>query len=99
MKYKVAFAETVVEHIRFLTAAERKRVLDAIERQLGREPLLETRNRKPLRPNPLAPWELRVGSLRVFYEVANEQPDTVRVLAIGKKYRQFLRIGDQEIEL
>ena len=23
--------------------------------------LVETRNRKPMRPNPVAPWELRVG--------------------------------------
>ena len=44
-------------------------VLDAIERQLVSEPLKESRNRKPLRPNPIAPWELRVGGLRVFYEV------------------------------
>ena len=74
-------------------------MLDAIERQLVREPLIETRNRKPLRPNPLAPWELRVGELRVFYEVAADDPRVVRVLAVGKKERQILRIGGQEITL
>jgi hypothetical protein len=36
---------------------------------LAHEPLVETRHRKPLRPNPLAPWEPCVGSLRAFYEV------------------------------
>jgi hypothetical protein len=34
------------------------------------EPLIRTRNRKPLRePNPLGRWELRVGESRVFYRV------------------------------
>ena len=99
MPYKVAFAETVTEHLRWLTAAERSRILDAIERELVREPLVETRNRKPLRPNPLAPWELRVGTLRVFYEVAVQEAGTVRVLAVGKKKRHALRVGGREIKL
>jgi hypothetical protein len=60
-------------------------VLNAVKVQLRYEPLRETRNRKPLRPNPLAPWELRVGSLRVFYEVDALEPDLVNVLAIGVK--------------
>ena len=79
-----------------LWASERARVLDAIEARLGDQPLLETRNRRPLRPNPLAPWELRVGSLRVFYEVDRK---IVRILAIGKKTRNLLRIGGKEIKL
>ena len=40
-----------------LTARDRTTALAAIERQLTHEPLKETRNRKPLRPNPIAPWE------------------------------------------
>jgi mRNA-degrading endonuclease RelE of RelBE toxin-antitoxin system len=97
--HEIRFAQSVADHFRWLTAADRARVLDAIERQLVREPLIETRNRKPLRPNPLAPWELRVGELRVFYEVAADDPRVVRVLAVGKKERQILRIGGQEITL
>jgi hypothetical protein len=73
--------------------------MDAIERHLAREPLVETRNRKSLRPNALAPWELRVWPLRVFYEVVFEEPEVVRVLAVGKKERHSLRIGGQEIVL
>jgi len=62
-------------------------------------PLAETRHRKPLRPNPVAPWELRVGSLRVFYEVTSETRDTVRILAIGKKRRNAVVIAGKEIAL
>lgn len=99
MAYRIAFAKSVAEHLEFLTAAERSAVLDAIEQRLQISPLVETRNRKPLRPNPVAPWELRVGALRVFYEVAREQSDVVLVLAIGKKARNLLRIAGQEIKL
>jgi hypothetical protein len=63
------------------------------------EPLVETRNRKPLRPNPLAPWELRVGALRVLYEVPAGNPKVVHVLAVGKKHRNVLRIAGREIKL
>lgn len=99
MAYKIVLAETVTTHLQWLSAAERKRVLDGIQRQLTGEPLLETRNRKPLRPNPIAPWELRLGTLRVFYEVVSQEPGTVHVLAVGKKLRNALRIGGQEIKL
>jgi mRNA-degrading endonuclease RelE of RelBE toxin-antitoxin system len=64
--FKIQFAESVAGQLQALTAAERSRVLAAVAAQLAHEPLVETRNRKPLRPNPLAPWELRVGPLRVF---------------------------------
>jgi mRNA-degrading endonuclease RelE of RelBE toxin-antitoxin system len=97
--FDIEFAESVTAHLRALTRAERVRVFDAVSRQLVHEPLVETRNRKPLRPNPLAPWELRVGPLRVFYDVASDVPDLVRVLAVGKKERGVLRIGRREIKL
>ncbi len=82
-----------------LTARERSTVMDAIKGQLLHEPLAETRNRKPLRPNPIAPWELRVGKLRVFYEVTPGGPAVVRVLAVGKKGQNILRIAGREIKL
>ena len=99
MAYEIAFADSVKAHLQVLTAGQRATVLDAIERQLANEPLAETRNRKPLRPNPVAPWELRVGTLRVFYDVSERSPPTVRVLAVGVKDRNVLRIGGQEIQL
>ena len=99
MAYEVAFAESVQEHLRVLTTRERATVLDAIDRQLLHQPLDETRNRKPLRPNPVAPWELRVGQLRVFYEVVGKEGGVVRILAVGRKLRDTLTIGGKEIGL
>lgn len=83
----------------WLTARERTTALGAVVRQLSHEPLVETRNRKPLRPNPIAPWELRAGTLRVFYDVVVGNPGVVRVLAVGKKVGNVLHIGGQEIKL
>ncbi|HZD40252.1 MAG TPA: hypothetical protein VE131_05985 [Terriglobales bacterium] len=74
-------------------------MLDAIKIQLRYEPLRETRNRKQLRPNPLAPWELRVGSLRVFYEVDPGKSDLVNVLAIGIKKGNRLIVAGKEIHI
>ena len=99
MPYTVEFAESVEDHLRALTARDRATTLAAIERQLVHEPLKETRNRKPLRPNPVAPWELRVGELRVFYEVLDSDTGVVRVLAVGRKRRDTLMIGGEEIQL
>lgn len=99
MAYAIEIARSVVAQLEALSGAERARVLDGIEKQLGQEPLRETRNRKPLRPNPIAPWELRVGSLRVFYDVSETGRKIVHVLAIGKKVRNVVWIGGQEIKL
>ncbi len=75
-----------------------------IEDQLSHEPLVETRNRKHLRPNPIASWELRAGALRVFYDVASTEPPAssvavIRILAVGKKVGNVLRIGGKVVEL
>ncbi len=69
--YAVEFAQSVEDHFRALRVRDRTTVLAAINRRLRDEPLKEARHRKPLRPNPIAPWELRVGQLRVFYEVVS----------------------------
>jgi mRNA-degrading endonuclease RelE of RelBE toxin-antitoxin system len=99
MAYSVEFAESVKEQLRALPARQRALLLDSIEQQLVHEPLTETRNRKPLRPNPIAPWELRVGNLRVFYDVVAKEPNVVRVLAIGEKKGNKLFIAGKEVQL
>jgi len=63
-----------VEHLRGLTAHQRAAVLDAVEVQLAHEPTLPTRNRKLLRANALAPWELRIGAMRVYFDVVDVPP-------------------------
>lgn len=68
------------------------------ERQLIHEPTKETRNRKPLRPNDLSQWELRVGDFRVFYDVDVEKEETL-IKAVGEKGHNKLYIRGKEYEL
>jgi len=51
-----------------------------------------------MRPNPVAPWELRVGVLRVYYGVEAAEM-VVRILAVGVKGRDAVRIGGEVIKL
>jgi mRNA-degrading endonuclease RelE of RelBE toxin-antitoxin system len=56
---------------------------------------VETRNRKPLEPNELADWELRIGTYRVFYDIDLTET-TVKIKAIGHKDRTVLYLRGKE---
>ena len=75
------------------------RSLPAAARRLAYEPTVENRNRKRLRPNPVAPWELRVGHLCVYFDVEEEPRRAVTIQAVGIKDRSRLWIGGEEVEL
>lgn len=57
-----------------------------------------TWNRKPLRPNDISTWELRIGQRRVFYDVDTED-NVVTVKAVGWKEHNKLFIRGKEFEL
>lgn len=99
MIYKIEFAVCVKQHFKHLTANQCSLVMDGIEKQLLKEPLKETKNRKPLRPNPIAPWELRIGNLRIFYDITSDEPNIVKILAIGYKKSNTLYIAGKEVKL
>jgi mRNA-degrading endonuclease RelE of RelBE toxin-antitoxin system len=92
------FTEEALESLTFLRKHEQVVVLDAIGLQLASEPVAETRNRKPLRPNELSQWELRVGHLRVFYNV-DLQSAIVTVVAVGWKENNNYYICGKEFQL
>ncbi len=87
------------EHLRALTARQRAIVFDAVDEQLAHEPAVQTRNRKPMRPDSIAPWELRAGDLRVYYDIDEEPEPVVTILAVGVKDRNRVLIGGEEVEL
>ena len=97
MAYEIRFASSARQHLREFAVGERAEIIASVEKQLSHEPLVETRNRKHLRPNPIAPWELRVRNWRVFYEV--DEPGVVTVLAVGEKRGNRLYIEGEEMEL
>ncbi|MCI0457034.1 MAG: type II toxin-antitoxin system RelE/ParE family toxin [Gemmataceae bacterium] len=96
--FEVVFTTSAVADVRHLKKADQNVVLDAIEQQLTNEPLVETRNRKPLRPNDLSSWEVRVGFYRVFYDV-DETNQKVTIKAVGWKEHNKLFIRGKEYQL
>ncbi len=99
MTYRIVYSPECEDHLRALVAHDRVIVLDAVEDQLAHQPTVETRKRKLLRPNPLAPWELRVGNLRVYYDVEEDPEPIVHVRAVGIKDHNELRIGGSIYQL
>jgi len=99
MSYRIEYSREAVDHLRGLSARQRSIVLDAVDEQLSYEPTVETRNRKPMRPNPLAVYELRVGDLRVYFDVEEDPEAVVVVRAVGYKKGSSVYIGGEKVEV
>jgi len=98
--FKIVYAETAKQHLRGLTARQRAMAVHGIEASLTYGPKDEARNRKPMRENDLgAEWELRIGDLRVYYDVQEQPERLVSVLAVGLKVGNAVRIGGEEVAL
>ena len=98
MPYDIEFMPDAQEQLGSLTARQQAILLDKIQEQLYHRPAEETKQRKKLRPNPLAPWELKVREFRVFFDI-DEQAQTVFIIAIGRKEHNTLYIGGREFRL
>jgi len=80
MRFEILLAPEAVEDLRRLRAQVRAQVRDAIERHLRHEPKKESQSRiKRLTGLSRPQYRLRVGDVRVFYDVTESQ---VEVLAI-----------------
>lgn len=99
MPYRIWYSPEAEDHLRNLTARQRSTVLDTVDQQLVHQPTVETRNRRPMRPNPIAPWELRIGHLRIYYDVQEIPEAVVSIRAVGIKRRSQVHIGREVMEL
>ncbi len=83
MRYEVVLAPDAAKAYRALPAYRRAEVGDALERHLRHEPTRVSKSRiKRLRGLRQPEYRLRVGEVRVFYDVTTE---AVEVLAIVTK--------------
>ncbi|HEX6903817.1 MAG TPA: type II toxin-antitoxin system RelE/ParE family toxin [Thermoanaerobaculia bacterium] len=96
--FLIEYTKSAFEDLRFLRRFEQRLIMDTVDRQLATEPLVETRNRKLLRPNELAEWELRIEVFRVFYDV-DVLEGVVRVKGIGWKEHNRLLLRGKEMHL
>jgi mRNA-degrading endonuclease RelE of RelBE toxin-antitoxin system len=83
MKYEIIVAPEAVQDFKRLSARDRSIVRDAIEQHLRYEPEKTSKSRiKRLRGISRPQYRLRIGEIRVFYDVV--EPD-VEILAIITK--------------
>jgi Txe/YoeB family toxin of Txe-Axe toxin-antitoxin module len=58
--FQIDFTPDALEDLQFFRAYEQRQIIQSIETQLSYQPTQPIRNRKQLRPNALAEWELRI---------------------------------------
>ncbi len=85
MRYDIIFSREAANDFKKLSACERATVIEAIEQHLRHEPGKVSKSRiKRLRDLEHPQYRLRVGEIRVFYDI---QKETVEVLAVVSKSR------------
>ncbi len=94
--FRIELTPEAADDLQSMRTFDARRVVAAMESQLMHEPTRETRNRKQLRPNELAEWELRVDVFRVFYDITDE---VIKVVAIGLKDGNELFVHGERYEL
>jgi mRNA interferase RelE/StbE len=83
MRYEIVLAPDAAKAYRALPAYRRAEVRDALERHLRQQPTRTSKSRiKRLRGLSKPQYRLRVGEVRVFYDVTIK---TVEILAIVTK--------------
>jgi mRNA-degrading endonuclease RelE of RelBE toxin-antitoxin system len=83
MRYDIVLAPEAAADLKKLTATTRAQVRNAIETHLRYEPTKVSKSRiKRLRGITSPQYRLRIGAVRVFYDVSEQ---TVEVLAIVDK--------------
>lgn len=83
MRFEIMLAPEAVQDLKNLSAHDRAAVRDAIEVHLRPQPTRTSKSRiKRLRGMSRPQFQLRVGEIRVFYDVVGK---TVEVLAIVPK--------------
>ena len=97
MRFHVILTPSAEADLTSFKAFERRVIVDAIKVSLSIDATIESKRRKKLTTNSLAPWELRVGDYRVFYEIEGET--VVKIIAIGYKEHNDLFIQGRRVDL
>lgn len=93
MTFRITITENAEKQMRALPVREQRVLEAAILARLQDRPTTPTRAIKRLRPNPLAEFELRVGALRVLYNVEETE---VILLVVGRKVGNKLIVKGEE---
>ena len=99
MKYRVVFTQEAREDYRDLPARIRAEVGGAISRHLLHEPTQVSRSRiKRLRGIRRPQYRLRVGDVRVFYDVRAGEVEVLAIVEKSEASEWLRRIGEYDEE-
>jgi mRNA-degrading endonuclease RelE of RelBE toxin-antitoxin system len=95
MSYRITITEEAKAQLQDLSARELRIVSDGIAARLQDQPRVPSKAIKLLRPNPLAGYELRLGDLRVLYNVDEKNLEVV-IAIVGRKAGNSLIVEGRE---
>ena len=95
MAFQITITHEADSQLGALPVREQRMIKAAAAARLQHLPTGESHAIKRLRPNPIAEFELRVGDLRVLYNVEVEE-SVVVLLLVGRKVGNKLIVGGKE---
>lgn len=96
MAFTVIIKPSAEGNIRHYRVNEQRTIIDGIMTHLRDKPGTATKKKRQLRPNPIAPWELKIDIYRIFYNIDGS---TVNIIAVGHKVHNKLYIQGKEVDL
>ena len=97
MEYLISLIDSAKKDIACYEARDQSMIVAGIITHLKTDAETETRKKKQLRPNPIAPWELRLDKFRVFYSI--EEGNNLKIVAVGHKEHNHLFIRGVKVQL
>ena len=99
MRFEIVLAPQAVRTLRVLPARLRAEVRDALETHLRHEPRKVSKSRiKRLRGMRQPQFRLRVGDIRVFYDVENEAVEILAIVTKAQAQRWLAAEGAPDAE-
>ena len=97
MRFEVILAPEAIEDLRRLNARERSTVRRAIETHLRQAPTKTSRTRiKRLRGLSRPQYRLRVGEVRVFYDVSASAVEVLAIMAKSEAEKRLAEFGGSQ---
>ena len=97
MQFEIILTPGANADLAYFKTAEQRLIVKGIKHYLAVDAHIETKKRKQLRANLLAPWELRIDAYRVFYDF--EDAGIVKIIAVGIKEHNDLYIRGRRVLL